>query len=259
MGVLNITPDSFSDGGRLLGTAPDLPRILEHARAMLADGAAILDVGGESTRPGAAPVAESEELRRVVPVLERLLELDTIVSLDTRKPAVAARAVAMGVHMVNDIAGGRAPGMLEVLAECDAALCLMHMQGEPRTMQAAPRYHDVVAEVQGFLAGQVAACRGAGIGDQRLLVDPGFGFGKTLEHNLTLLRELAALRVDDLPLLVGLSRKGMIGAVTGRELGRRSAGSVAGALLAVQRGANVVRVHDVAETADALRMLAAVS
>ncbi|MFU8813786.1 MAG: dihydropteroate synthase [Pseudomonadales bacterium] len=257
MGVINVTPDSFSDGGLLMGRAPDLPCILDLAATMLADGAAVLDVGGESTRPGAAAVSEAEECRRVMPVIERLLELDTIVSVDTSKPGVAARALAAGVQLINDVTGGRDPGMLRLLAESDAALCLMHMQGEPRTMQLAPSYTDVVAEVREFLAARVAACRQAGIADQRLLLDPGFGFGKTLQHNLALLRNLEALRVDGLPMLVGLSRKAMIGALTGRPAGQRAAGSAAAALLAAQRGASLIRAHDVAETADALRMLAA--
>ncbi len=258
MGVINVTPDSFSDGGRLLAAAPDLPRIVDAARTMLAAGATMLDVGGESTRPGAEPVDETEELRRVMPVLEALLELDGVISLDTRKPAVAARALTAGVHLINDVGGGRAPAMIDTVAASGAALCLMHMQGEPRTMQRAPRYGDVVAEVRGFLANQVARCRQAGMADRRLLVDPGFGFGKTLEHNLTLLRNLEALRIDGIALLAGLSRKGMIGAITGREVAGRAVGSAAAAMLAVQHGADVVRVHDVPETADALAVLAAV-
>lgn len=257
MGVINVTPDSFSDGGRFLGTGPDLSRIADAAMAMLADGAALLDVGGESTRPGAQAVAEDEESRRVMPVIERLLDLDVIVSLDTSKPALAARALAAGVHLINDVTGGRNPDMLAAVAASRAGYCVMHMQGEPRTMQAAPRYGDVVAEVRAFLADRVAACRSAGIDDERLLLDPGFGFGKTLAHNLALLRNLAALRVDGLPLLVGMSRKRMIGTMTGRPLQQRAAGSAAAALLAVQGGADIVRVHDVAETADALAVLAA--
>jgi dihydropteroate synthase len=256
MGVINVTPDSFSDGGLLMTGAPDLPRILDTARAMLAEGADILDVGGESTRPGAEPVPEEEETRRVMPVVERLLELGTIVSLDTGKAGLAARALAAGVHLINDVTGGRTPDLVTAVAGRGAAVCLMHMQGEPRTMQKAPRYADVVAEVRAFLAGQVDLCRRAGIPDQRLLVDPGFGFGKTLEHNLTLLRHLDEVRLEGPALLVGLSRKGMIGAITGRDVSRRAVGSAAAALLAVQRGADVVRVHDVAETADALKVLA---
>jgi dihydropteroate synthase len=259
MGVINVTPDSFSDGGRLLSGGPDLPRILDLAEAMIAEGAAILDVGGESTRPGAEAVGDDEECRRVLPVVERLLELDIIVSVDTSKPGVAARALALGVQLINDVTGGRDPAMLELLAGSDAGLCLMHMQGEPRSMQVAPSYHDVVAEVRDFLAARVAECRSAGIADERLLLDPGFGFGKTLSHNLTLLRHLGSLRIDALPILVGLSRKAMIGALTGRPLERRAVGSAVAAMLAAQRGADVVRVHDVAETADALKLLAAVN
>jgi dihydropteroate synthase len=258
MGVINVTPDSFYDGGRFLQQTPDLPRIVDCAAAMLAEGASILDLGGESTRPGAAPVTEEEELQRVLPVLERLLELDAIVSLDTSKAAVAARGLQAGVHMINDVTGAGDPQMLETIADSGAALCLMHMQGKPRTMQDSPYYADVVSEVRDFLASRVAACTQAGIGHERLLLDPGFGFGKTLEHNLYLLQGLDALRVhEDLALLVGMSRKGMIGTMTGRPLQSRMAGSVAAALLAAQRGADIVRVHDVAETADALNVLAA--
>ncbi len=260
MGVINVTPDSFSDGGRFDGGAGriDLHRISDAARAQLAAGATILDVGGESTRPGAAPVPVDEELRRVMPVLERLLELDAIISVDTRKPAVAQRALEAGVHLINDVSGGQDPQMLERVAESGAAFCIMHMQGQPQTMQQAPHYQDVVGEVRAFLAAQRARCRAAGLADQRLLLDPGFGFGKSLAHNLTLLRHLEDIRVDGLPILAGLSRKGMIGTITGRPLEQRAAGSAAAALLAVERGADVVRVHDVRETADALALLAAV-
>ncbi len=257
MGVINVTPDSFSDGGRFLSAAPDLSRIADVAAGMLEQGAVILDVGGESTRPGASGVSEQEETRRVLPVVERLLELGAVVSVDTSKPGVAARALAAGAHLINDVRGGRDPEMLALLAASDAGYCLMHMQGEPRSMQDAPHYRDVVAEVRAFLADRVAACRQSGISDRRLLLDPGFGFGKTLAHNLVLLKNLQALRVDDLPLLVGMSRKRMIGTITGRDVDRRAVGSAAAALLAVQRGADLVRVHDVAETADALAMLAA--
>jgi dihydropteroate synthase len=194
-----------------------------------------------------------------MPVLERLLELDAVVSLDTRKASVARRALAAGVHLINDVAGGRDPAMLEAVADSEAAYCVMHMQGEPRTMQQAPRYRDVVAEVRDFLGRRVAACRKLGIVPTRLLVDPGFGFGKTLEHNLILLRHLPQLRVDDVALLVGMSRKRMVGAITGRGVDVRAVGSAVAALLAAERGADVVRVHDVAETADALKLLAAVS
>lgn len=257
MGVINVTPDSFSDGGRFLAPGPDLGLIAEVGAAMLAEGAVILDVGGESTRPGADDVSEDEELRRVMPVVERLLDLEAVISVDTSKPGVAARVLAAGVQLINDVRGGRDPAMLATLAASDAGYCIMHMLGEPRTMQDAPHYDDVVGEVRGFLERQVEVCRQAGIAPQRLLLDPGFGFGKTLAHNLALLKHLAALRVDELPLLVGMSRKRMIGTITGRDVHQRAAGSAAAALLAAQRGADVVRVHDVAETADALAMLAA--
>ncbi|MAT84369.1 MAG: dihydropteroate synthase [Gammaproteobacteria bacterium] len=261
MGVINVTPDSFSDGGRFVArdAAVDLGRVAESAQAMLEAGAAVLDVGGESTRPGAAAVSEAEETRRVMPVLERLLDLDAVISLDTSKPELAARALASGVHLVNDVGGGRDPRMLEVLAASTGAYCVMHMQGEPRTMQQDPQYRDVVTEVRDFLAARVADCERAGISRERLLIDPGFGFGKTLAHNLALLRALPALRVAGTALLVGLSRKRMIGAITGREVGQRAAGSAAAALLAAERGADVVRVHDVAETADALQVLASIT
>jgi dihydropteroate synthase len=258
MGVINVTPDSFSDGGRLLADRPDLPRIIDTAQAMVAEGAAFLDVGGESTRPGAAPVSEEEELRRVLPVIEALAALDAVISVDTSKPAVARRAVAAGAQMVNDVTGARDPDMRALVAETGAALCLMHMQGTPRSMQRSPVYDDVVAEVGRFLVQRVDACRRAGIESGRLLIDPGFGFGKTLAHNIELLRHLRDLRVDGVAMLVGLSRKRMIGDLTGRPVDQRAVGSAAAALLAVQHGADVVRVHDVAPTADALRVLAAV-
>jgi dihydropteroate synthase len=225
---------------------------------MVAEGAAFLDVGGESTRPGAAPVSEEEELRRVLPVIEALAALDAVISVDTSKPAVARRAVAAGAQMVNDVTGARDPDMRALVAETGAALCLMHMQGTPRSMQRSPVYDDVVAEVGRFLVQRVDACRRAGIESGRLLIDPGFGFGKTLAHNIELLRHLRDLRVDGVAMLVGLSRKRMIGDLTGRPVDQRAVGSAAAALLAVQHGADVVRVHDVAPTADALRVLAAV-
>ncbi|MEZ5559671.1 MAG: dihydropteroate synthase [Pseudomonadales bacterium] len=263
MGVLNVTPDSFSDGGRFRAAAGsggvDLAQVVDVALEMIAAGADVLDVGGESTRPGAEPVSALEECRRVIPVIERLRQLDIMVSVDTRKAEVARQAVAAGAHLVNDVSGVRDDGMLAVLAACDAGLCIMHMQGEPGTMQDNPRYRDVVAEVRAFLAQQVVRCRAAGIGADRLLLDPGFGFGKTLAHNLALLRDLEAVRVDGLPLLAGLSRKRMIGAITGRATGDRVVGSAVAALLAVQHGADVVRVHDVPATADALKMQAALA
>ncbi len=265
MGVLNLTPDSFSDGGRFVGTAGpkdgsarvDVGRVRAEAERMLAAGADLLDIGGESTRPGAAPVSEEDELERVIPALKSLLALDAVVSVDTRKPVVAEAALAEGCHLINDINGLTDAAMLEVLSASEAAVCIMHMQGQPGDMQANPTYTDVVREVHEFLLRQVQRARAAGIADGRICLDPGFGFGKTLEHNLDLLRSLEALRVDGLPLLVGLSRKRMIGAVTGAEVNERMPGSVAAAVLAAERGANIVRVHDVAETAQALRMLEA--
>lgn len=277
MGILNITPDSFSDGGRFgvgvghktgrraciagrsktAGT-PDVGLVRAAAEEMLAAGADLLDIGGESTRPGAAPVEESAELRRVMPAIEALLDLDIILSVDTRKAGVARAALAAGVHMINDVTALDDAQMLDVLAGSSAAVCLMHMQGEPRTMQHRPSYDDVVATVHDFLDARVARCLAAGIALRRICIDPGFGFGKDLAHNLTLLRELEAVRVCGLPLLVGLSRKRMIGDLTGRNPGERVTGSVAAALLAVERGANIVRVHDVAATVDALKVLGAV-
>lgn len=260
MGVLNLTPDSFSDGGRLLsGNAPDLSLIEATALRMVAAGAAIIDVGGESTRPGAAAVSTAEELRRVIPVVERLLALGIIVSVDTCKAAVAREALAAGCHLINDVTGLADRAMLDAVADSSAAVCIMHMQGEPRTMQRDPGYENVVSEVAGILAKRVSACRHAGIDAARICVDPGFGFGKTMAHNLALLRDLESVRVADLPLLVGLSRKSMLGTITGRQAHDRVAASVAAALLAVQNGANIVRVHDVAPTVDALKVLQAVT
>lgn len=258
MGVLNLTPDSFSDGGRFHdGSRLDVGSVRAEAERMLAAGADILDIGGESTRPGAEDVSEVDELERVIPVLKSLLELDTIVSVDTRKPAVARAVLAAGCHMINDVSGLTTSAMLEVMGGSDAAICIMHMQGQPGDMQSDPTYSDVVGEVRGFLGEQLKSARAAGITDERICLDPGFGFGKTLEHNLALLASLAELRVDGLPLLVGLSRKRMIGTLTGADVDERLAGSVAAAVLAAERGANIVRVHDVAESVQALRILEA--
>jgi dihydropteroate synthase len=255
MGILNVTPDSFSDGGRFAGLAVALAQ----AERMAAEGAAIIDVGGESTRPGAAPVDVEEELRRVVPVIERLVSSLTIpVSVDTQKPAVMRAAIAAGASMVNDVAALREPGAMEAVADSDVAVCLMHMQGEPRTMQLAPSYGDVVAEVRGFLRDRVACCVAAGISRSRLVVDPGFGFGKALPHNLELLRRLRELAPEGIPVLAGLSRKSLIGALTGRDNADRLAGSVALATIAAQNGARIVRAHDVGPTVDALRIAVAV-
>ena len=245
-GIVNVTPDSFSDGGSSATTA----EAVAHALRLFDEGADIVDVGGESTRPGASLVAVDEELRRVLPVLERLP--DVPVSIDTGKPAVMRAAIERGACMVNDIRALRVPGALEAVAASNAAVCLMHMQGEPQTMQAAPHYDDVVAEVRMFLRERVAAALAAGIGAARLVVDPGFGFGKSFEHSLALLRDLQELNELGVALMVGLSRKSMLGKITGREAGDRVHASVAAALLAVAKGARIVRVHDVRATRDAL-------
>jgi dihydropteroate synthase len=252
MGVLNVTPDSFSDGGRFL----DRSAALDHARKMIDDGAAIIDVGGESTRPGAVPTSEREELERIVPLIEKIAALDVAVSVDTRKPAVMRAAIAAGAAMINDVSALRAPGALDVVAgaETPVAVCLMHMQGEPATMQQSAMYGAVVYEVKAFLAERAAACEAAGMARDRIVVDPGFGFGKTVEHNLTLLRRLSEIVALGYPVVVGLSRKSTIGALTGRDAGERTAGSIAAALAAVARGAKIVRAHDVRETVDALKV-----
>ena len=266
MGVLNITPDSFSDGGRLLrsglrtgtgGTLADLDHVRQLAQEMVTAGASVLDIGGESTRPGAAPVSVHEELDRVIPVLEALRELDTILSLDTRHAEVAAAAIEVGVDMINDVSAGADPRMLEVVADAQVGFALMHMQGLPQTMQQAPTYTEVVGEIADYLGQRYAACIEAGIDPQRLIFDPGFGFGKTTEHNLMLLANLSALRIAERPVLVGLSRKSMLGKITGREVHERVHASVAAALLAAERGADLLRVHDVAATRDALKLLTA--
>lgn len=255
MGVVNVTPDSFSDGGR----HADAAAAIAHGLALVEEGADLLDVGGESTRPGATPVDESSELARVIPVIEALAARAGVpISIDTRKPAVMRAALAAGASMVNDVSALGAEGALELVAASGAAVVLMHMQGEPLAMQHSPRYDDVQAEVRGFLAGRVLACEMAGIARNRLVVDPGFGFGKTLEHNLALLAGLGQLVELGLPVLVGLSRKSCLGAITGRAVGERSAASLAAHLIAAMRGARIVRVHEVAATVDALKVLAAV-
>ena len=254
MGVLNVTPDSFYDGGRFA----ELPAALAQAERLAGEGAAIIDVGGESTRPGAASVDVDEELRRVIPVIERLVgRLAVPVSVDTSKPEVMRAAIAAGASMINDVTALRAPGAIDAVAGSDVALCLMHMQGEPRTMQKEPRYTDVLVEVRDFLRGRVACCVEAGISVSRLVIDPGFGFGKTLEHNLELLRRLPELAADGYPVMAGLSRKSMIGKLTGRTDGERLGGSLALATLAVLSGARIVRAHDVAPTVDAIRIVVA--
>ena len=251
MAVLNITPDSFSDGGRFVG----LDAALVQAERLIADGADVLDVGGESTRPGAESVSVDAEIARVVPVIEAIAaRFDVPISIDTSKPEVMCAAVAAGAGLVNDVNALRAEGALDAVAELKVSVCLMHMQGEPRTMQEAPHYDDVVGEVKRFLADRVLACRIAGIDPKRVVIDPGFGFGKSLEHNLALLAQLGQFANIEAPLLVGLSRKRMIGTITGRDVDQRAIGSAAAALLAVERGARIVRVHDVAITHDALAM-----
>jgi dihydropteroate synthase len=255
MGVLNVTPDSFSDGGAFLARG----RAVARAIAMAAEGADIIDVGGESTRPGAQPVPVQQELDRVIPVIETLRAAVAIpISVDTAKPEVMRAAVAAGAGFINDVTALRQPGALAAAAALEVPVCLMHMQGEPRSMQDDPQYRDVVAEVSAFLRARVEACVAAGIPRARLLVDPGFGFGKTLAHNLTLLRRLAELQALGVPLLVGLSRKSMIGKALGLPVEDRLHASVALALIAVQNGARVVRVHDVRATREAVRMWEAV-
>jgi len=258
MGVLNITSDSFSDGGQFLRNANvDVARVRSVAQAMVEEGAAVLDVGGESTRPGAQPVSIAQELQRVIPVIEALASLDTIVSVDTRHAEVARAAIRAGARLVNDVSAGADPGMLEVVATSKVGYAVMHMQGTPQTMQRSPRYDDVVSEVRDYLAARVACCVQAGVDNDRLMVDPGFGFGKSFAHNASLLARLQELRCDDLPLLVGLSRKRWLGAITGREVGERTHASVAAALLAAERGADLLRVHDVAATSDAIKVFTA--
>lgn len=255
MGILNVTPDSFSDGGEFI----QLATALEHGRRMVEDGADLIDIGGESTRPGAASVTIEDELRRVIPVIEVLAaELPIPVSVDTSKPEVMRAAVRAGASMINDVRALAAPGALEAACDLGVPVCLMHMRGEPRTMQDAPHYGDVVGEVRDFLASRVATCIAAGIPRRRLIIDPGFGFGKGLDHNLTLLARLEALGGLGLPVLVGLSRKSMLGALTGRGPGGRVAGSLAAAVIAAQRGASILRVHEVSSTLDALKVLRAV-
>ena len=253
MGVLNVTPDSFSDGGRYTGVDAALTR----AERMVEEGAAVVDVGGESTRPGASPVSAEEEIRRVVPVIERLASRMAVpVSVDTSKPEVMRAAVDAGAQMINDVRALRVPGALVAAAASGAAVCLMHMQGEPDSMQSAPAYEDVIAEVRGFLDARVAACLSAGIARERLCIDPGIGFGKLLEHNLALLAGLAGIGERSLPIVVGVSRKSLVGIITGRPPADRLAGSVAFAALAVARGARIVRAHDVAATVDAVKVAA---
>jgi dihydropteroate synthase len=254
MGVVNITPDSFSDGAKYL----EPEAAAAHAARLMDEGADILDIGGESSRPGAEPVSLHEERRRVLPVLEKILGLGVPVSVDTCKPELMREAIAAGASMINDIFGLRAPGALPAVAASNAAVCVMHMQGEPRTMQAQPQYRDVVQEVRDFLLERARAAQAAGIAADRIVIDPGFGFGKTTEHNLALIRGLRELAAAGYPVLAGLSRKSLFGKIVGRAVAERMPASVAGALLAAQRGAAIVRVHDVAATRDALLVMRAI-
>lgn len=254
MGIVNVTPDSFSDGGLYANK----DSAVAHARALLDEGADILDIGGESTRPGAAPVSSDEERRRVLPVIEALAGSGAAISVDTQKPEIMRDAIAAGAGMVNDVNALLAPGALETVAPSGAAICLMHKRGDPRTMQDDPRYDDVVGEVRSFLAERVAAARAAGIGAERIVIDPGFGFGKTLEHNLVLLQRLAEFTGLGAAVLAGLSRKSTLGRITGRGTEQRVHAGVAAALIAVQNGAGIIRTHDVAATRDALAVWNAV-
>jgi dihydropteroate synthase len=254
MGVVNVTPDSFSDGGHYLS----LDAAVAHAQRLIDEGADLLDIGGESTRPGAAAVSLEEERRRVLPVLEALLTSNIPLSVDTQKPQLMREAAVAGAAMINDVNGFEAADALQAVSGSDCAVCIMHKQGQPQTMQQAPQYRDVVAEVDAYLRARIAVAESAGIARSRLVIDPGFGFGKTLAHNLSLLRELDRVAAAGVPVLAGLSRKSMIGALTGREVGERVFGSVAAALIAAQRGASILRVHDVAATRDALAVWKAV-
>ena len=255
MGILNVTPDSFSDGGRFR----QRDEALRHAAAMVAAGASLIDVGGESTRPGALQVSADEELQRVAPVVEAIAaELDVIISVDTSCPQVMRESARLGAGLINDVRSLRREGALQAAVESGLPVCLMHMQGEPETMQKNPHYDDLLAEVQAFFAERMAACAAAGITAERIILDPGFGFAKNLQHNLSLFKHMQVLHGFARPLLVGVSRKSMIGQALGREVDQRLAGGLALAALAVAKGACILRVHDVAETVDVVRMIAAV-
>lgn len=256
MGILNVTPDSFSDGGRFIGR----DQAVEQALAMQEQGAAIIDVGGESTRPGAEPVTLADEIERVIPVIEAIRQHSNVaISIDTSKPEVMRAAVAAGASLINDVYGLRAPGAMEACAELAVPVCLMHMQGEPRSMQTNPQYTDVVAEVSTFLRERAQACIAAGIAQQHIMLDPGFGFGKTAAHNLQLLARIETFCRLDFPLLIGVSRKRMFSEILGRPVEQRLIGSIAAVVLAYQQGARFFRVHDVAETLDALTLCQAVA
>lgn len=254
MGIVNLTTDSLSGDG----LAADSAQAIAHARRQIEAGADLIDIGAESSRPGAIQITLDDELARLLPVLDALADCGVPISVDTYKPEVMRAAIAHGASMVNDIYALRMPGALEAVAASDCAVCLMHMQGEPLTMQQAPHYDDVVAEVNDFLDERVMRMTDAGVARDRLVLDPGFGFGKSLEHNLAMLRRLSEFRTAGLPLLAGLSRKSMLGAITGRPVDQRLSASVAAAVMAVQQGAEIVRVHDVAETSDALAVYRAI-
>ncbi|MCX7129301.1 dihydropteroate synthase [Aeromonas sp.] len=251
MGILNVTPDSFSDGGNF----NQIERAMAHARQMVSDGATLIDIGGESTRPGAPDVSEQEELDRVIPVIKRIAaELEVMISLDTSKAGVMREGCQAGAHLINDVRALQEEGALQAAAEARVPVCLMHMQGQPRTMQVEPHYDDLLGEVRGFFDERITACMAAGIACEQLLLDPGYGFGKTLAHNYQLLAAQKELLDYGLPLLVGMSRKSMIGNLLGRPVDERLAGSLACALIGMQHGARIIRVHDVRETMDALRV-----
>ncbi len=255
MGVLNVTPDSFSDGGRFA----DLDTARRHAEAMAQDGASIIDIGGESTRPGAADVSESEEIERVIPLIRALRDtVDLPISVDTSKAAVMRAAIEAGAELINDVMALQEPGALQAAIDLEIPVCLMHMQGRPRTMQKNPSYDDVTADVTAFLGDRAARCVEAGLARDLIMIDPGFGFGKTHAHNVELLANLRQLQNLKLPVLVGLSRKSTLGELTGRDVDHRMAGSISAAVIAVMNGAQVVRAHDVSETVDALRVASAV-
>lgn len=255
MGIVNVTPDSFSDGGKYESTE----KAVEHAMQLVAEGADILDIGGESTRPGATPVRLQDELARVIPVIERLLKIAGVpLSIDTYKPKVMRAAIAAGADIVNDVRALQEPGALEVVAGSQVGVCLMHMQGTPQTMQLDPQYEDVVSEVNAFLAQRLAAAEAAGIARERVVLDPGFGFGKKTEHNLLLLQQLDKTLAIGRPLLAGLSRKSVLGQITGGDIRVRLHASLAASVIAVMKGARIVRVHDVKATVDALKVVAAV-
>ncbi len=260
MGIVNVTPDSFSDGGTLYESRKlCVDQAVERARQMVLDGATIIDVGGESTRPGAAVVSLQEELDRVLPVVERIsAELDVIISVDTSTPEVITQVARLGAGLINDVRALGREGALEAAAATDLPVCVMHMQGSPATMQHAPQYEDVLDDVNNFLQQRICACNAAGIGDERIILDPGFGFGKTVEHNLRLLNNLRQLHQFGMPLLVGTSRKSMIDHVLHRSVDQRLAGSLATVAIGVQHGGQIFRVHDVRETVDVVRMVEAI-